>query len=36
MKLGDKVLEHQDELAMLEARDTGKPLKQGKVSVFDV
>ena len=30
-KLADAVTSHAEELAVLEARDTGKPLKQAKV-----
>ncbi len=33
MKLGEKVLAHFDELAGLEARDTGKPLKQARADI---
>lgn len=33
MKLGEAIAAHQDELADLESRDTGKPLKQGKADI---
>jgi aldehyde dehydrogenase (NAD+) len=33
MKLGQSVLEHFDELAELEARDTGKPMKQARADI---
>jgi aldehyde dehydrogenase (NAD+) len=33
MKLGQKILEHFDELAALEAADTGKPMKQARADI---
>ena len=33
MKLGQKILEHFDELAELEALDTGKPMKQARADI---
>jgi aldehyde dehydrogenase (NAD+) len=33
MKLGQKILDHFDELAELEARDTGKPMKQARADI---
>ncbi len=33
MKLGQKILDHFDELANLEARDTGKPMKQARADI---
>jgi len=33
VKLGEAVLAHEDELAALESRDTGKPLKQGRADI---
>ncbi|KAI9020455.1 putative aldehyde dehydrogenase [Hyaloraphidium curvatum] len=32
-KWGQKVLEHHEELSVLEARDTGKPMKQAKADI---
>ena len=33
MKLGEAILAHAEELAQLESRDTGKPLKQGRADM---
>ncbi len=33
IKLGEKILEHFEELAELEARDTGKPMKQARADI---
>ncbi|MEO8040534.1 MAG: aldehyde dehydrogenase family protein [Betaproteobacteria bacterium] len=33
MKLGQKILDHFDELAALEAADTGKPMKQARADI---
>ena len=33
LKLGQKILDHFDELAELEARDTGKPMKQARADI---
>jgi aldehyde dehydrogenase (NAD+) len=33
MKLGQRILDHFDELAELEARDTGKPMKQARADI---
>lgn len=33
MKLGQKILDHHEELAQLEAQDTGKPLKQARADI---
>ena len=33
LKLGQKILDHLDELAELEARDTGKPMKQARADI---
>jgi aldehyde dehydrogenase (NAD+) len=33
MRLGHLILDHFDELALLEARDTGKPMKQAKADI---
>ena len=33
MKLGQKIADHAEELALLEARDTGKPMKQARADM---
>jgi len=33
VKLGQKILDHFEELALLEARDTGKPMKQARADI---
>jgi len=33
MKLGQKILDHHEELAQLEAQDTGKPMKQARADM---